>query len=607
MKTKLGENELFPFQRTSAETRKFLLLGDSKSVPDRVIEERIKFGTGGEVAESIWGTLGWENNAPFIVDGDIEFSEKGQDDAAEGATLDEIKDLYEINDSLNVSDKKTRVLERYINLDELRFKLPKTVKLGEIPKLRLNIFLKKEEGALVFYQHSEINKHSDENAFVEYILPHKTDDQNSFDRLMLQYSIPINPAFDLEETKTSGIFKLVKKNNQTSFIIKILTFVRKETDSDSVFKNAMQCLNKKITEQLRDKSYEWIHDKVGYEKYKLLIFDPSIHFDSEIELDFQEKKKKKKKVNYGGTFKPLSEENTIDPNKRTLLLLHGTWSSTYKSFGNLLEKSNAKTPSFLQRLIQNGNYEQIIAFDRPTMSGNVYQNIDVLFQRLQGVKFNTPIDIITTSQGALVAEALSSFPQTKGYFSIRRVLMFSAANGCGYFKTADQIGLLLSIMRKNSGSLIGKVLFAAAQHSADWFVKNPGLKQMHPDDQLLAQILSAVPNNSSTEYINVVSDWDMRLMKGNKRILRLPAVIIDALIKLSLGSKHDWVIGCDAQEKFPVRSPQFDKIEIAAMHGKYLDLSHVGEITDKKWYNIFKNDLLKPFDSHEMIIEKLAE
>jgi len=605
MKRNLVENQLFTLRKSDIDTRKFLILGDSQGLSQPVIEEKVKYGTGGVMAESIWGTIGWEDNSPFMLDGDIEFSEEGQTDSASGATLEEIKDLYDINDALNESTEKTRVRERYINLDDLRFKLPETIKLNEIPKIRLDVFLNEDEGALVFYQHSDKKNHSDEEAFIEYILPHRTDGGYSFNRKKLQYSIPINPAFEIEETKIEGVFKFIKKNKETSFIIKVLTFIRKEKASDDVFKKAMELINKKITEQLRDKSYEWIYDKVGYAKYKLMIFNPNKNFDADTDLDFE--KKKKKKTNYGGVFEPLSSTNVIDPNKKTLILLHGTWSSTFKSFGNLIEKSNAQTPSFLQTLLKERHYDQIIAFDRPTMSGDAYQNIEVFFERLQGVKFNSPVDIITTSQGALVAEALSSLPKTRDYFSIRRVLMFSAANGCGYFKTANQLGLLLSILSKSSGSTLGKVLFAAAQHSADWFVSNPGLKQMHPDDPLLAKILDATPNEHSTEYINIVSDWDMRLMKKSKRILRLPAVLIDALIKLSLGSQHDWVIGCNAQKKRPIKSRQLEQIEVAAMHGKYLDLSHVGVITDKKWYNLFKNDLLKPFDSHDMIIKKLVK
>lgn len=256
-------------------------------------------------------------------------------------------------------------------------------------------------------------------------------------------------------------------------------------------------------------------------------------------------------------------------------------------------------PSFLQDVISNGDYEQIIAFDRPTMSADVYTNIDYFFQLLGDIKFSHPIDIITTSQGAIVAEALSSLEKSKQHFKIRRVLMFSTANGCGYFKTAEKIGTLLSILRKISTTGMSKVILAAAQHSANWFVNNPGLAQMHPDSILFATVLNQNPNDYSTEYINVISDWDKNLIVGRGKVFkRVPTVLTDGMIKYMLGKEHDWVIGCDAQEKFPLKSLQKNRIEIISMHGKYLDIGHV---IQKKLFGY------RSFDTHQMILEELID
>ena len=585
MKTTLEENQLFTLRKSDSDIRKFLILGDTEGIPKPVIEEKIQFGTAGVKAEAIWGTIGWEDNVPFTVEGEIKFSKEGQTDSALGATLHEIEDLYAITPGLTVSNKNKRVTERYIDLSSLRFKLPKNVKLDELPKIRLNIFLKNEEGALVFYQHSDRKNYADKDAFIEYILPHKTDTTNSFDRYKLQYTIPIIPESELDETSKEGVYKLSSRKNTTGFIVKVLTFIREGSNSNEAFSKAVELIN---GDAIKGKTYEWVHEYVGSKKYKLRIFNPKMEYTE-------------KDISYGGAFVEIDDANRIDPNKKTLLLLHGTWSSTNGSFKHLIAKSGLEQTeaSFLQNVLINGDYGQVLSFDRPTMSANVYTNIDYFFTHLGAVKFQLPLDIITTSQGAMVAEALSSHEKTKEHFKIRRVLMFSAANGCGYFKTADHIGTLLGVLRKNSTPGIGKVLLAAAQHSADWFVSNPGLKQMHPDDALLAQILNATPNDQSTEYINVVSDWDRRLMNGSKRILRLPAGLLDALIKLSLGSRHDWVIGCDAQEKYPVKSKQKEKVQIVSMHGKYMDLGHV----------MIKRKLLgfRNFDSHAMIIEKLLK
>lgn len=582
MKTTLEENKLFNLVNKNNQLKSFLLLGDTANIPQPVIEEKINYGTGGKITEAIWGTIGWENNNPFTVQGEIKFSKEGQTENAMGATLHEIEDLYAITPGLKVSNKNKRVRERYIDLSDLTFNLPKKFKLDELPKIRLNLFLANDEGAVVFYQHSDRKNYADNDAFIEYILPQKTDNNNSFDRFKLHYTIPIIPESKLEETNNNGVYKLSSQKSDTGFIIKILTFIREGSNSNEAFSKAKELIN---GDAIKGKTYEWVHEYVGSKKYNLRVFNPKMEYED-------------KKIAYGGAFVIPDEENIIDPKKRTLLLLHGTWSSTMGSFKHLIAKKGLEQTeaSFLQNVIIDGDYEQVISFDRPTMSADVYTNIEHFFDFLGDIKFDHQIDIITTSQGAMVAEALSSYQKTKEHFKIRRVLMFSAANGCGYFKTADHIGTLLGVLRKNATPGIAKILLAAAQHSADWFVNNPGLKQMHPDDALLAQILSATPNEQSTEYINVVSDWDRRLMKGSKRILRLPAALLDAVIKLSLGRQHDWVIGCDAQVKYPNKSNQNAKVEIVSMHGKYMDLGHV---------MIRKQSRFHDFNSHEMILDKL--
>lgn len=584
MKTTLTKETLFTYQKSETDVRQILLLGDtSKQIVS--IHEELAHNISQTDHKGIWGTLGWKNNSSFIVEGEIQFSEEGQTTEAKGATLNEISDLYSINSELTESNKNKRVRERYIDLSHLNFKLPKRFSLNDLPTIRLSIFVESNEGALVYYQHSNRKDYNDEEAFIEYILPDSTDSSYSFSRDRLNYSFPILPAYDLEETTQEGVYKLSSKKSSTGFIIKILTFLRDGENTDEAFEKAVDTIN---SNPISNKSYEWIHERVGSKKYCLRIFNPHLTYDEN-------------KIICGGAFVSIDDENKIDSSKKTLLLLHGTWSSTFGSFKNLIIKRGIDhtQPSFFQDIISNGDYEQILAFDRPTMSADVYKNIEYFFKELKNISFVQPIDIITTSQGAIVAEALSSLEQTKQYFKIRRVLMFSAANGCGYFKTAERIGTLLSILRKISTTGMSKVLLAAAQHSANWFVNNPGLAQMHPDSNLLTSILNKKPNDSFTEYINVVSDWDQNLISGRGKIFkRAPPMLIDGVIKLMLGSKHDWVIGCDAQEKFPLKSIQKNKIEIISIHGKYLDVGHV---IQKKLLGY------RSFDTHQMILEELVD
>lgn len=584
MKKELINKNLFSFKNRNGINKKFLLLGSELNIQNEILKNQLDPKTSAKVDPNIWGTIGWDNDADFLVNGEIEFSEFGQTTDSRGVVLNEIKDLYEINNSLNSLNENTRVRERYINLSDLDFTIPKVFHVNELPKLRLTVFLNQNEGAIVFYQHSDRNDYNDEDAFVDYILPKSTDDDYSFNRDRLSYSIPIIPQFELSESENEGYLKMGAKKSQTSFIVKVLTFTREGSDAKDFLEIATESLNKKV----QGVSYEWVHGFFGKKKYALRIFNAESNWI-------------KDGIQYGGSFDIVGEDNKkIDYSKKTLLLLHGTWSNTFNSFEHLIIKNGEDflNPSFLQDLILNDNYEQILAFDRPTMSADVYTNLEFFFDEVNGNKFYYPLDIVTTSQGAIVAEALSSSPIAKECFTIRRVIMFSAANGCGYVKTGENIGTLLGIFRRISHDMSSKLILAFAQQSVNWVISNPGLAQMHPESELLSKILNGTPNNANTEFINVISDWDSKLIRVRCAALkRAPSILLDTIIKGSLGKKHDWVIGCDSQRLMPIKAVKKNEIEIISMHGKYLDLNHV-----------LRKELLayKGFNTHEMLVEQLT-
>lgn len=584
MKTSLTTNNLFTLSTVQGIEKKFLLLGSVQDTNFEILKAQLDPKTSESVDPKIWGTIGWENDSAFLVQGTIDFSESGQTTESKGVVLNEIKDLYEINDKLNISNENSRVLERYINLSDLEFNIPKEFMISQLPKLRLTIFLKENEGAVVFYQHSDRKDFNDTEAFVDYILPKSTDKDYTFNRDRLTYSIPVIPQNELFESDNEGYLRLGKNKSTSSFIIKILTFVRSGSDADEFLKIATDTLNDKI----KGLTYDWVHGYFGKKKYALRIFNPNCNWEN----DGNE---------YGGSFETIDDaSNKIDFSKKTLLLLHGTWSNTFNSFKHLIVKEgdNFSNPSFLQDLISNGDYEQILAFDRPTMSADVNTNLEFFFDYMIGRKFTHPLDLITTSQGAIVAEALSASPIAKNCITISRVVMFSAANGCGYVKTGENIGTLLGIFRKITPGMTTKLILAFAQQSVDWVVSNPGLAQMHPESKLLHTILNSDPNNPNTEFINVISDWDSKLIKARCAALKkAPSILLDTMIKGSLGKTHDWVIGCDSQRIIPKKSIYKNQIEIISLHGKYLDVGHV-----------LKKELLayRRFDTHQMLIEQLT-
>jgi hypothetical protein len=561
MKTALNDNTLFSYITKSNSERRFFPLGNRALINSEELRHKIS-GDNKNKVEAIWGTLGWMDNSPFQVDGEIAFSEKGQTEGSKGATLEQISDLYDITPGLSVANPATRVRERYINLSDLKFGLPAEFSIDSLPELRLTLFLDQNEGALVYYQHSDRKDYNDVEAFIEYVMPEKTDPNHSFSRDRLNYSIPIVPAKELIDLE-NGKYRLSDGITKTSFIIKVLTFIRPGGNADEGFQKAIDKINLKA--KAFDKSYSAIHELSGKLKYRLSLFKPGIEHERD-------------GIPCGGDFVEVDEHNKIDPNKKTLLLLHGTWASTYGSFEHLVYRKGFRNtePSFLQTALDDGHFEQILSFDRPTMSADVHTNVDHFLEFLKEVHFTNPIDVITTSQGALVGHLLSCRDDVSNHFMINRIMMFSPAFGCGYFKAAKRLGTIISVIKKLVSPTFAKILLAALQYSIDWFINNPGLEQMHPDSQNLRRLLQMTPKNPDTTYINVVCDWHRKVITGRlKLVKRAPAVLLDAVIKTMLGKEHDWVIGCDAQSIVPTHVTSKKKIELTCLHGRYFDLGHV--------------------------------
>lgn len=158
---------------------KFFTLGskwaDIGAVEQEKVKEKISFKTE-EKPDKVWATLGWRSDHPFNPQGEIAFSESGNHASESPVTLKEIGAIWDFNP---LSGEEGFVKERYINFDRVIFNLPDvSYKANELPELRLTLFLGKDEGAVVYYQHSAADKYLDSDpdteAEIEYILPQPT-------------------------------------------------------------------------------------------------------------------------------------------------------------------------------------------------------------------------------------------------------------------------------------------------------------------------------------------------------------------------------------------------------------------------------------------------
>lgn len=463
---------------------------------------------------SAWATLGWSNDKKFAPLGEIFFSKIGNLES-KSVTRDEVQNIYNFNPKAR---GKKFVTERYINFDRVDFGLNKSkIHISELPELRLTLFLEPDEGAIVFYQYSSLENYNDKNADVEYILPNSTGSDHNTNRDRLNYFFRLIPP-GIWENDDDNTEYLIRKSSEseTSFVIKVLTYKRNNLIAENLFEEG---LNK-----LRLEAQKMSKPLIA-EKYDLLKFDY----------------KKSKFVSHEKGFK-------IDYSSKTLLLLHGTFASTATSFAGLfdnehLSDSNQKDARFLQSLIKDGVYDQILAFDHPTIWHDAVTNCSWLYGFLGANKFILPVDLIGTSRGAIVCHQLASDSRNKN-FTCGRVLSISGGFGVGYFNVAKGISTMLKVLKKTLPGA-GPIIAMIAQFSVDFFIKLPGSRQLTPDSKRLNAIINAKPISALTSYQNIQVDWDKKLVKGWFK--RTGMVLLDAIVKLILGKRHDLVVGYDPQ------------------------------------------------------------
>lgn len=461
-----------------------------------------------------WATLGWADGRNFNPLGTIEFSEIGNL-KSKAVTLEEVKKIYAFNPR---SEGKEFVTERYINFNQVSFGFDEDkVRVDQFPELRLTLFLQPDEGAIVFYQYSDLGNHHDKDADVEYVMPNSTGSDHNTNRDRLNYFFPILPPGKwVNDEDNPEYLKKQGGHSETSFVIKILTYKRNNLIAENLFEEG---LNKLRLEAQK------ITKPIIAEKYDLLKFDH----------------KNSKFISHKNGFK-------IDYSVRTLLLLHGTFASTATSFAGLFDKehlnnSNQSDAKFLQKLIEDGVYDQILAFDHPTIWHDAVTNCSWLYGFLGANKFNYPVDLIGTSRGAIVCHQLACDSRNKN-FTCGRVLSISGGFGVGYFTVAKGISTLLKVLKKTLPGA-GPIIAMIAQFSVDFFIKLPGSRQLTPDSKRLKAIINAKPTSALTSYQNVQVDWDKKLVKGWFK--RTGMVLLDAIVKLILGKRHDLVVGYDPQ------------------------------------------------------------
>jgi hypothetical protein len=504
--------------------------------------------------QTFWGTLGWSDNSPFSYKGSIAFSEKGNE-RSKGITGKIVDELKLFNPDISESSP---LIERFINFDECNLNQFKLFKKSR-RQLQLTLFLQPGEGALVYIQHSLKDDFQDPEADIEFVQPQKTsDDFDSSKRDRLNYIFDFIPKNKVNFSMVNNELHLEQsqEENDSSFIVKILTFKRKEGKAIDLFRENMKRINKSA---LYGRIEDGFAEKVGEDKYAFFRFNPAIN-----ETDNEGMKR-------GGKFEPVTDVTILDPGKKTLLLIHGTFSTTLNTFAHLHYSKNGN-PSLFQELVSEGIYEQIVAFDHPTISRNADENISHLLENyFTNFSFGSNhVDAIACSRGCIVAEALSNHPDAPDKIKLGKIMLFSAANGVGYFEKGAYIPKFLSLWRKTASGPFLKVILTLAQYSSEFFLQMPGCQQMTPEHPSLVNVLNRAPNSEHSLFQCMVSDWNFDVARGHL-FKRSGAWLMDRSIALFLGKEHDWVVGCNSQRKLPVNAKRKQDIKLDSMHCRYFD------------------------------------
>lgn len=484
----------------------------------------------------VWGTLGYANNQPIDWAGNLQCSNNGNDDFTPNSTVEEeVKLLKEMYPELHI---KGEVKEKFINLSELEIPYPEVFSLEELPQLRLDVFLGPDEGALAFYQYQIENN---ETAELDYILPQATEGNNTNQRDRLTYLFNVLPQKSIESVPDiPNRYRLSTHLKHEQFIVKVL-----------IFKRAFRNTQEKALPSTSREIVELIEEELATYKDGLLVKDHQLLV-----------------MNAGNGKFHRAHKGMIDPSKKTLLLLHGTFASTKGSFKEVY--------SWIHEFLKANQYEQVLAFDHPTFFWDAEQNIHKLhfmLNELDVQAFEQEVDIIATSQGGLLAQYLANSPQS----SIRagKVALVSSANGVGYLSFAEGMAFGFKLMRKVMFRMgLAPVAFVAAllQHSFQWVIKQPGMAVMKPGHEKLNEIIYNTPTLETTRYLPVAGNYEHNGWWGRKLELGIDFV---------LSEHNDWVISTKNQFTLPSQyvaiegyNPAKYKEEMIhdALHGRLIEI-----------------------------------
>jgi hypothetical protein len=241
---------------------------------------------------------------------------------------------------------------------------------------------------------------------------------------------------------------------------------------------------------------------------------------------------------------PLNDSSPVDwntlANGRSLLLIHGTFSSAASAFSEF-------PPATIDELSR--VYEgRLFAFDHPSLHQSPKENVKTLFEMLPpGIQLD--LDIVTHSRGGLVGreltERIKDFDTAGRRLTVGKAILVAAPNlgtiltdGDHGIDMLDRYTNLLTNLPDNAFTLTMEGVLMMVKLVLHGALKGlPGLECMYPKGDYLKR-LNASPPNSSQYFIigaNFTPNDEALLARFAKRVA-------DKLVDGIFGEENDGVV-----------------------------------------------------------------
>jgi len=208
--------------------------------------------------------------------------------------------------------------------------------------------------------------------------------------------------------------------------------------------------------------------------------------------------------------RPVSVPPTGEKAPEVLLFVHGTFSNTRGSFGNLSVRGNKTGREFLKAMRK--RYDVVLGYDHRTLADTPRQNAEELFTMLQGVQWPRPpqIDAIVYSRGALVYRSMIEelLPGSGFKASFRKTVFVGSTNAGTLLAEPENWNDLLDLYTNLAlaGTVVGGMVTGGSSVVAREVIKTVGALVKHivavaVEDRMVPGLADMCPNSKYIEAI----------------------------------------------------------------------------------------------------------